>query len=56
MKLQEGPLFGALIIGGGVGYLMLRKTGSLPAALALGMGVAAADYMLLVWIQSFKKK
>ena len=56
MRLQEGPAFGALIIGAGVGYLMYNKTGNLAAALALGAGLAIADYIFLVWISSLKKK
>jgi hypothetical protein len=56
LKLQEGPGFGALIIGVGVGYLMFRRDGQLLPALAIGFGVAVIDYFFLSWIQSFKKK
>ena len=51
MKLQEGPAFGALIIGGGVGYLVLQKYQSLPLALGAGFVVGAVDYFMLVWIK-----
>jgi len=56
MKLQEGPAFGALIIGCGVTYLFYRKTQNLLLAAGVGIAVALADYLLLLWIQSFKKK
>jgi len=56
MKLQEGPAFGALIIGSGLAYLFYRKTQNLLLAAGVGIAVALADYLLLVWIQSFKKK
>jgi hypothetical protein len=56
MKLQEGPAFGALIIGAGVAYLVQHKTDNLFLAAGVGFTVAIADYILVVWIQSFKKK
>jgi len=55
MKLQEGPAFGALIIGCGVAYLVHRKTQNILLAAGAGIAVAFADYILLIWIQSFKK-
>ena len=56
MKIQEGPAFGALIIGCGVAYLVQRQTQNVLLASAVGIAVALADYFLLAWIQSFKKK
>ncbi len=56
MKLQEGPAFGALIIGAGVGYLVHQKTNSPSLALGAGLGIAIADYVLVVVIKKFLKK
>jgi len=56
MKLQEGPLFGALIIGVGVGYLVFAKTQNILYAALAGIGLAAADYIFLSWIKKFTKK
>ena len=56
MKLQEGPLFGALIIGIGVAFLTYRKTNNALLALGLGLGVAIADYILIFAIKAVTKK
>lgn len=56
MKLQEGPAFGALIIGAGLGYLLYNRTQNALLAAGAGIAVALADYFFLIWIQSFKKK
>jgi len=56
MKLQEGPAFGAMIIGSGLAYLIWAKSRNLPLAIGAGVAIALADYLLLIWIQSFKKK
>ena len=56
MKLQEGPAFGALIIGAGLGYLLYNRTQNALLAIGAGIAVALADYFFLIWIQSFKKK
>ena len=56
MRLQEGPAFGALIIGGGFGYFLYMKTQNVLLAASVGIAVALADYILLVWINNFKKK
>lgn len=47
MKLKEGPLFGALIIAVGVGYLVFHQTKDVLKAAVIGGAVAAADYFLL---------
>lgn len=54
MKIEEGPAFGALIIGIGVTYLVNQKTQNLTLALAVGFGVAIADYVLILLIRKFK--
>ena len=56
MKLQEGPAFGALIIGVGLGYLLYNRTQNIILAAGVGIAVALADYFFLIWINSFKKK
>jgi len=56
MKLQEGPAFGALIIGSGVIYLLYNQTQNILLSSGAGIAVALADYFFLIWIQSFKKK
>lgn len=56
MKLQAGPLFGALIIGCGLAYLVYGRTQNLLLAIAAGLAVALADYVVLLWIDKFKKK
>lgn len=55
MSIQEGPAFSAVIVGGGIGYLLFDKTANLPMSIAVGLAIAVADYVLLVWIRSFKK-
>ena len=56
MKLHEGPAFGALIIGTGLAYLVYTKTQSSGLAVAAGLGVAIADYVLVVMIKKYFKK
>lgn len=56
MKLQEGPLFGALIIGIGVGYLVYSKTQNFMYAALAGIGLAVVDYIFLMWIKKLTKK
>lgn len=47
MRLKEGPLFGALVIALGVGYLVFHQTGDMLKAAVIGSAVGAADYFLL---------
>lgn len=56
MKVDEGPFFGALIVGGGVGYLLYEKTQN--AALGLGVGIAiiVASYVVETLIKTFLGK
>ena len=56
VTLQEGPAFGALIIGAGLAFLVWSKTQNIMYGVAAGIAVALADYFLLTWISSFKKK
>lgn len=56
MKIQEGPAFGALIIGVGLGYMVVRQTQNILLAVPAGIAVALIDYVFLIWIASFKKK
>jgi len=56
VKLQEGPLFGALIIGLGVGFLTFKKTNNIGMAVLLGLAVSIADYVLIMVIKAVTKK
>jgi len=56
MKLQEGPAFGALIIGCGVGFLTYKKTNNIVQAAGLGVIIAIVDYVLVLAIKSVTKK
>ena len=56
MKLQEGPAFGALIIGAGFTYFIHRQTQNILLAAAAGIAIAVLDYVFLIWINNFKKK
>ncbi|WP_416877154.1 hypothetical protein [Litorimonas sp.] len=56
MKVQEGPAFGALIIGMGLAFLINRQSENLVAAIIIGVLVGLADYFLLIWIGKFKER
>ena len=56
MKTEAGPAFGALIIGCGLAYLVHQRTQNLLLAAGAGIAVAFADYVVLLWIDKFKKK
>lgn len=55
MKLQEGPLLGAVIIGGGIGYLIYGKTNNPLLAIVSGVALAIADYVLVITLKYNKK-
>jgi len=52
MKLQEGPAFGALLIGTGVGFLMARAGKPVWMSVAAGLVVGVGDYAVLVFLKS----
>ena len=52
MKLQEGPVFGALIIGCGLTYFLYRSGKPLGLSLLIGVAIAVADYFILVWLKN----
>lgn len=56
MRLQEGPAFGALIIGAGFTYFIHRQTQNILLAAAAGIAIAVLDYAFLIWINNFKNK
>ena len=56
MKLEEGPLFGALIIGGGIGFLVWQKYQNPGLAIAVGLGLVVADYAFLLIVKKIFKK
>jgi len=56
MKLEEGPLFGALIIGAGIGYLTWQKTDNMALGVAVAIGLAVVDYIFLMAVKKIFKK
>jgi len=56
MRVQEGPAFGALIIGMGLAFLINKQSDNLLAAISIGAAVGFVDYFLLVWISKFKER
>lgn len=56
MKIEEGPAFGAVLIGTGVGFLIWQKYQNLGMAIAIGLGLAIADYVFLWAIKKIFKK
>lgn len=58
MKLpfREGPAFGALIIGGGLAFLMNGKGFPLWQSLGAGVVIGLADYLFIVFIQERFRK
>ena len=52
-----GPLFGAAIIGVGIGYLIYKKTGNAVYAGLAVVGITAADFVfILITNRYFHKK
>ncbi len=56
MKIDEGPAFGAILIGGGVGFLVWQKYHNFGLALAVGLGLTIADYIFVVALKNMFKK
>ncbi|CAM3657418.1 hypothetical protein LIHA111178_01915 [Litorimonas haliclonae] len=56
MRVQEGPAFGALIIGMGLAFLINKQSDNLVTAITIGAVVGLADYFLLIWIGKFKER
>ena len=52
MKLQEGPAFGAVLIGCGLAYFLFRSGKPLVLSLLGGVVAAVADYVLIVWLKN----
>jgi len=52
MKIQEGPAFGAAIIGCGIGYLLIRSGQPIWLGVLAGFVISALDYALLVFLKS----
>ena len=52
MKIQEGPAFGALLIGGGLAFFLNRAGKPIWFSLLVGASVGLADYILIVWLKS----
>ncbi|NNE57618.1 MAG: hypothetical protein HKN36_05880 [Hellea sp.] len=56
MKLQEGPAFGALLIGSGVGFLVWKKTGNPLSGFGIGIALLVIDYLFVVQLKKLFKK
>jgi len=56
MKFQEGPAFGAAIIGIGLGVMIWKSTGQFLLAVLAGLVIAGADYFFLIWVIALTKK
>ncbi len=54
MHIQDGPAFGALIIGMGLAFLINNQTDNLALALSAGVVVGLANYFVLVWFNNWK--
>lgn len=53
---KAGPLFGAGLIGGGIGFLLYKGTGKLWLAVLTAVTVTVFDYMLVVAITRWRAK
>lgn len=56
MKIQEGPAFGALIIGMGLAFLMNAKGFPLWQSIGAGVVIGLVDYFILSLFKSRSKK
>jgi len=56
MKIEEGPAFGAITIGAGVGFLVWQKWQNPVLAIAVGVGLTIADYIFLMIVKKVFKK
>lgn len=56
MKLEEGPLFSALIIGVGIGFLVFQKFDNIVYGIGAGLVVGGLDYVMLAWVNKIRKK
>ena len=56
MKLQSGPAFGAVIIGGGLAYLLYRSGKPIGLSILVGAAIGIADYVFLVWFNNRGRK
>ena len=56
MKIDEGPAFGAVLIGAGVGFLVWQKYQNIWMAIGIGVGLAVADYAFLILVKKLFKK
>lgn len=55
-KLQEGPAFSAIIIAGGVGFLIWQKSQNSLYSLTGGLILGILDYTLLILLSKRKPK
>lgn len=53
---MEGMIFGALILGAGVGYLVYKKTGDPMQGIMIGAGVGLIDLIVLRFVATLSDK
>ena len=56
MKFEAGPVFSAVLIGGGIGYMIFKKTGSAIYGIGAAVAICAGEYLFLIWSNSLRKK
>ena len=52
MRFQEGPAFGAIIIGCGLAYFLYHSGKPLGFSIMGGVVVGIADYVLIIWLKN----
>jgi hypothetical protein len=56
MKLEAGPVFSAVLIGGGIGYMVFKKTGNPLYGIGTAVAICAGEYLFLIWSNSLRNK
>jgi len=56
MKLEPGHVFSAVLIGGGVGYLIYKKTGSVGYGIGAAILLCLGEFFFLRWSDSLRKR
>ena len=56
MRLEAGPVFSAVLIGGGIGYMIFKKTGSPFYGIGAAIAICAGEYLFLMWADRFRAK
>ena len=56
MKFEAGPMFGAVLVGGGSGYMVYKKTGNPVYGVGAAIAICVGEYLYLIWANSLRKK